>query len=343
MSVGFGKASRQRLVSTQMTKMDRDIKILYGLSRTKHTPQTIQFPIFGSGAATPNTGNDRLMTKGDTMIGPIAFFPISNVFVTAGNIIDISPTGSFTTYVALQAGFQTIKTIQGAIHDGQLLILQGGGGTTTIDNSGNISPINASVSYTWSGNDSIILVYYANFSRWMQVTSAGNIGTFANTSLSNLTTTSINQDLIPNNDWNAGGRVLGSATKRWLALYVGVILFQNGRFIDISTNNSIWNVGSTETIQFYFGSTLQFQFDLSQGLSLYNHVRIKQNAISTFIDIQNTNGLSIGINPAQLLSFYGHTPITQPVVSGSRGGNTALTNLLTALNNLGLIFNNSSP
>lgn len=40
--------------------------------------------------------------------------------------------------------------------------------------------------------------------------------------------------------------------------------------------------------------------------------------------------------------FYGATPITVPSVTGSRGGNAALASLLTALENLGLIIDNTT-
>lgn len=42
------------------------------------------------------------------------------------------------------------------------------------------------------------------------------------------------------------------------------------------------------------------------------------------------------------LGFYDTTPITQPTVSGSRAGNAALTDLLTELENIGLITDNTS-
>ena len=42
------------------------------------------------------------------------------------------------------------------------------------------------------------------------------------------------------------------------------------------------------------------------------------------------------------VGFYTKTPIAQPTVTGSRGGNAALASLLTALANLGLIVNSSS-
>lgn len=42
------------------------------------------------------------------------------------------------------------------------------------------------------------------------------------------------------------------------------------------------------------------------------------------------------------ISFFGATPIEKPTVTGSRGGNTALASLLTQLDNLGLITNETT-
>jgi hypothetical protein len=44
----------------------------------------------------------------------------------------------------------------------------------------------------------------------------------------------------------------------------------------------------------------------------------------------------------QSIGFFATTPIAKPTVTGSRGGNSALQNLLTELANLGLITNSTS-
>ena len=43
-----------------------------------------------------------------------------------------------------------------------------------------------------------------------------------------------------------------------------------------------------------------------------------------------------------LLSFYGASPVTRPIVIGSRSSGAALVSLLSALSNLGLITNSTS-
>lgn len=45
---------------------------------------------------------------------------------------------------------------------------------------------------------------------------------------------------------------------------------------------------------------------------------------------------------SQQIGFFGTPKIAKPTVTGSKGANAALTSLLTALSNLGLIINSSS-
>jgi len=52
--------------------------------------------------------------------------------------------------------------------------------------------------------------------------------------------------------------------------------------------------------------------------------------------------VSIGASTASLLGFYAHTGIPKQTISGSRGGNVALANVLTVLDSLGLITNSTT-
>jgi hypothetical protein len=56
--------------------------------------------------------------------------------------------------------------------------------------------------------------------------------------------------------------------------------------------------------------------------------------------LNNTNGTTLIKGN---IGFYGTTPIAKPAPTGSRGGNAALASLLTALANLGLITDSTSP
>lgn len=58
---------------------------------------------------------------------------------------------------------------------------------------------------------------------------------------------------------------------------------------------------------------------------------------------QSALSLKISIISGDLVGFYGKLGISKPSVTGSRGGNVALLNLLTQLDALGLIENNSTP
>ena len=125
---------------------------LYGLNRLRNTTRTIQppprsgAPSQGSSGSSSGTG---LKTVGDSMIGPIAFFPVDASMTN--DSIDISASGNspsdFSSNVKLlpEGGVDDdLLTIFGAAFDGQLLYLQGAANLTvtiiegTAGNGGNI-------------------------------------------------------------------------------------------------------------------------------------------------------------------------------------------------------------
>jgi len=55
-----------------------------------------------------------------------------------------------------------------------------------------------------------------------------------------------------------------------------------------------------------------------------------------------TTGTKFGTSNLQKMGFFNATPIVQPTVTGAKGGNVALTNLLTALANLGLLVDSTT-
>lgn len=211
---GTGKARAPWSVPSEMKKIHNEIITLRGLNRINKAPQTIQAPIIPNASPSSSYTQNYLPTGGGAMAGAIAFSPKTSVTLS-GNTLDISANGgNYSSYVKLSASVgATIKTIAGAHDNGQILFLEGGGaGPYTIDNTGNISPINASTSFSWSGQDFITLIYDFLIAKWVQVTAPSSAGAGANTTLSNLTSpTAINQDLIPGTD-NAFD--LG-VTKRW--------------------------------------------------------------------------------------------------------------------------------
>ncbi len=136
------KATRLPSARDRLLKNKRQIRDLYGLSRQRITQRTIQPPAGGSGSPRGNTApaGNFLRTEGDTMMGPIAFFPrlaqiVNNPTFPDDDSINISDVGagtanppdSFSTYVLVSpvGSDDGLKTIFGAEFAGQLLYLQG--------------------------------------------------------------------------------------------------------------------------------------------------------------------------------------------------------------------------
>jgi hypothetical protein len=74
-------------------------------------------------------------------------------------------------------------------------------------------------------------------------------------------------------------------------------------------------------------------------------VTISASGATGFVQLRGAAG-TLGIflgGIGDALAFYGTVPITKPVVNGSRGGNGALTVLLSQLANLGLITDSTTP
>ena len=78
-------------------------------------------------------------------------------------------------------------------------------------------------------------------------------------------------------------------------------------------------------------------------------ILLQTNGSGVDIDIESAGDVDISasgnVSVAQALGhlgFYGVTGITQPTVTGSRGGNAALHSLLSALANLGLIIDSTT-
>jgi hypothetical protein len=79
----------------------------------------------------------------------------------------------------------------------------------------------------------------------------------------------------------------------------------------------------------------------SNELNLYGHDASAATWRRFFGGNITTGGVVLG-NAAGAIGFYASAGTTKPTISGARGGNVALTNLLTALANLGLITNSTT-
>ena len=128
------KAKRLPTTTDALINSRRIQQELYGLSRLRITTKSIAPPSkSGTVTSTSEGGGGTgagLQTVGDSMIGPIAFFPVDADIVS--DAIDISPTGNnpsdFSSYVRLlpEGGINDeLLTINGTAFSGQLLYLQG--------------------------------------------------------------------------------------------------------------------------------------------------------------------------------------------------------------------------
>lgn len=96
--------------------------------------------------------------------------------------------------------------------------------------------------------------------------------------------------------------------------------------------------------------TLWRQGTLTSGTvtSLHQHSTTFEGGTTlTFMDnntlsFTGTGGTRIGLDGTQKMGFYGATPIVKPTVTGAKGGNAALTSLITQLAALGIITDTST-
>jgi hypothetical protein len=92
---------------------------------------------------------------------------------------------------------------------------------------------------------------------------------------------------------------------------------------------------ATASVPISVGST-------SGNVSVYSgsgYLHLSGNSVELYGD---SGGIAIGFDASDDIGFFGATPIAQPTVTGSRGGNAALASLLTALADLGLIVDSST-
>jgi len=171
----FGEAKKRPTIGRRIKESKRDEQKLYNLVRRAQGPVGRQVPVFSGGAANVETGASGgafLKTAGDTMMGPIAFFP-ALVTISAGAIDIGKTTDNFSSRVIVtpQSGStDDLDTISNAEHNGQLLFLQGvQTDTITLTNSGNIETIDGN-DFKIVDDDIIILQFDVTDNKWQQVT-----------------------------------------------------------------------------------------------------------------------------------------------------------------------------
>lgn len=254
----------------QISDMQKQINLLHAKTRTVNTPQSIIMPPVGS--APPNHTNfaSYLKTAGDVMMGPISFNPM-NVAISGTSIdISTSSTAYSTNVTVTGSAGSTLNTITGAAHLGQFLILTCGigGAGLTINNDATANHINLSYGSALTMQlDDVIILQWTSSSVWRQITAGtANLNQFALTSLSNLTTTSINEDLIPHSDdfFN-----IGSNSLAWLKVYTWGTQIQdaasggnqNNCLEAFNAHYMSWNIFNNSTLtnagyEWFFASNL---------------------------------------------------------------------------------------
>jgi len=137
--------------------------------------------------------------------------------------LDLGETGAFTSHwIWAAAGSRELNIIANASHSGQILFIESVETETpkilaydsSTNPTGNIETLDGE-DFTFPSTKTIVLFMFSSIdNRWHQVSGG------ANTSLSNLGTTSINADLIPDSD---AGQDLGADGTAWGTLYTDSI------------------------------------------------------------------------------------------------------------------------
>lgn len=120
---------------------------------------------------------------------------------------------------------------------------------------------------------------------------------------------------------HATGSMLGFQNLTYGSTGSGMYMANNGDMLWSAPENVIWEVGTGKNFEIQRG-----HLRLGDGVNL----------------VAGTGtGVKIGTGTSQKLGFFNAAPVAQQDVTGSRGGNAALADLITKLAALGLITNSS--
>ncbi len=336
-----GKANTTRSTIDEIIKLKRDKAKAFGIARTNLSVSTgAVLGTSGSrGVADAATLTAKLQTQGDTMVGPLAFFPIA-VTISSGTIdVENSSTGDYTSRIFLSgegAVADDLTTINGVEFSGQVLYLQAISSTPiTLKQTGNIY-IPSGSDYTIDGLETVMLMWdgtngvsgkwsvIANFSdtsssgvtedqspvTWTGIHTFNGSSTSINSAtiiLGDETTDNINiggrfnTDLDPSAD---GTKSLGSASLRWNEIYGSLVV---GDSIVASTSFS--STGTTT-----LGNTS-------------NDVINVIGRISTDIDPDTDGTLSLGSSSLRWNNIYGSLLVANSIVVDTSFTSTGTTTL----------------
>ena len=184
--------SKANLKPTELDKIiehERYIKRQFGLQRRNITGINLGASVTAgsgnSGQVSNNTGDSYLKVSGDTMIGPIAFYryPTLAIFPTVANnhTLDISrETGAFSSHWIWSpdgSGSNRLEIIEGAIHSGQILVVESTQTVTQtivdVSNSalgaGNIKTLNGDDLVLGTDKTLVMFMFSDIDSQWHQV------------------------------------------------------------------------------------------------------------------------------------------------------------------------------
>jgi len=158
-----------------------NLTLLHALLRDRKGFSATETKPIGTAAGSTNSAAGFLRTAGDTMIGPIAFFPDIGIIQVGDDSIDVSKAAqeAYTSRVIVSAVVSTdLATIHGASHAGQILMLQGIlTETFTIKHGiGNIRTFDGA-DIVIVDNQNVWLVFDSIANEWAAVGGAGGGGT----------------------------------------------------------------------------------------------------------------------------------------------------------------------
>ncbi len=187
-----------------------------------------------SGSSTFTSGTGLVLLQGNTDVAATASLATrrGTTYTTAGSANDVAISTASLYLLDTSGAAQTITGIV-AGRDGQVLTLVNADSSNavTLTNEDAASSANNRIitgtggSVTIPAGASTNLIYDSANNRWRVIGSTAVSGGYANTALSNLTTTSINQSLIPNANNTLD---LGTSANGWRSLYAATSVLTAG-------------------------------------------------------------------------------------------------------------------
>ncbi len=352
------KANVRKPIGRRIKDLQDTNQQQYGLIRRRFSaPQTIGIPSGAGAIGTSPVSGNFLRIEGDSMIGPIAFFPRVYQIVsgTPDEIIISAGTNAFSTYVIVTGeglADDDVDTITGAAFSGQVFYLQANtvSQLTLKHGTVNILTPDANDFVIPAGNIAILIfdpTVAGGAWRVIGLAATGGTGDFANRALSNLTNpTSVNQDLVPQANLD-----LGTAISTWQKVHTRIVEFP---LIASPTSNltQIYSDANADiNINFRSGSEIKFR---EQGIekhsltaSTFSVLNIILGDGTADVGRLSFNDLTAATAPSNgqmyregsdVKCFSGGAERSLTDIGAAAGANTELSNLISPTTlNFGLI------